>query len=275
MAFHTVGRIRNVYAALHQDTDSAPTRFSASTGDHDGALFEPSLYPVCNVAGHIHGTVLRDNATLPPAPLASPYAHSSSIPAPPHIVESLTEVPSPDIFLPVPQTTIAGCRIPVTSPDPTNAGAIRDVVTSALTVLHGTPDTSTSTPPLSSTSPAAAVALQHNPDLLTSSDPPNLPLSASSDPVLENILPTESHRSIIVTTPSTSPGPTSAPDLSITAAEDGGIPKPGLRKDLPPQSLSLPSEADSDIAAVAGPSQRAERAGDHSSHPSHCRYDIV
>ncbi|KAH9026902.1 hypothetical protein EDB85DRAFT_1893190 [Lactarius pseudohatsudake] len=90
----------------------------------------------------------------------------------------------------------------------------------------------------------------------------------------------ESHRSLIVTTPSISPGPTSAPDLSITAAEDGGIPKPGLRMgkdvgpptlnraihantvttlDLPPQSLSLPSEADSDIAAVAGPSQRAEQ----------------
>ncbi|KAH9024180.1 hypothetical protein EDB84DRAFT_1507404 [Lactarius hengduanensis] len=271
MAIYTLGPIRNVYVALHQDTDSAPTRFSASTGDDDDALFEPSSYPVCNVAGHIHDNVVHDNAALPPVPLSSPYAHSSSIPAPPHIVESLTEVPSLDGFLPVRQTTMAGRHIPVTSPDPTTAGAMRDVVTSALTVLHCTPDTSTSTPPLSFTLPAAAVALQHNP-------------------------PTESHRSIIVTTPSTSPGPTSAPDLSITATEDGGIPKPGLCKgkdvgpptvnraihantvtalDLPPQSLSLPSEADSDIAAVAGPSQRAERTGDHSSHLSHCRYDIV
>ncbi|KAH9035993.1 hypothetical protein EDB83DRAFT_2318696 [Lactarius deliciosus] len=95
---------------------------------------------------------------------------------------------------------------------------------------------------------------------------------------------------------SASPGSMSVPDLSTTAAEDGGIPKPSLRKgkdvgpltvnraihantmtalDLPPQSLSLPTEADSDMAAVAGPSQRAERTGDHSPHPSHCRYDIV
>ncbi|KAH9013588.1 hypothetical protein EDB84DRAFT_1532434 [Lactarius hengduanensis] len=260
MALYTLGPIRDVYATLHQDTDSAPTRFSASTRDSDVALYDPSSYPVCNVAGHIYDNALHDNAALPPAPLASPYAHSSSIPAPPHVVESLTEVPSLGSFLPVHQTTIAGRHIPVTSPDPTTAGAIRDVITSALTVLHCTPDTPTSTPPLSSTSPAAA-----------------------------------SHRSIIVTTTSTSPGPTSAPDLSVTAAEDGGVPKPGLRKgkdvgpptvnreihantvtalDLPPQSLSLPSEADSNIAAAAGPSQRAERTGDHSSHLSHCRYDI-
>ncbi|KAH9013582.1 hypothetical protein EDB84DRAFT_1532410 [Lactarius hengduanensis] len=201
MASSILGPIRNVYTALHQDTDSAPTRFSASTSDRDNALYAPSSYPVCNVAGHIHDNVVHDNAALPPAPLASPYAHSSSIPAPPHIVESLTEVPSLDGFLPVRRTTMAGRHIPVISPDPTTAGAIRDVVSSALT--------------------------------------------------------------------------------------DGGIPKPGLRKgkdvgpptvnraihantvtalDLPPQSLSLPSEADSDIAAVAGPSQRAERMGDHSSH---------
>ncbi|KAH9024833.1 hypothetical protein EDB85DRAFT_1894170 [Lactarius pseudohatsudake] len=84
----------------------------------------------------------------------------------------------------------------------------------------------------------------------------------------------------------------SAPDLSTTAAEDGGIPNPGLHKgkdvwpltvnraihantmtalDLPPQSLSLPSEADSNMATVAGTTQRAERTGDHSPHPAHCR----
>ncbi|KAH8980245.1 hypothetical protein EDB86DRAFT_3088031 [Lactarius hatsudake] len=289
MALYTLGPIRNVYAALHQDTDSAPTRFSASTGDEDDALYNPSSYPVCNIAGHIHDNVLHDNAALSPTPLASPYAHFPTVPAPPQLVESLTEVPSLDSFLPVRQTTTARRRILVASPDPTTAGDIRDVVTSALTVLHCTPDTSTSTPPLSSTSPTAAVALQHNPDLLTSSDLPNLPLSASSNPVLESILPT-------VTTRSISPRPTSAPGLSVTAAEDGGVPMPGLRKgkdvghptvnrairantvtplDLPPRSLSLPSEADSDIAAVAGPSQRAERTGDHSSHFSHCRYDIV
>jgi hypothetical protein len=33
MAFWILGQIRNVYLALHQDTDSAPTQFSTSTGD--------------------------------------------------------------------------------------------------------------------------------------------------------------------------------------------------------------------------------------------------
>jgi hypothetical protein len=59
MAFLTLGRIRNVFLSLHQDTDSAPTLFSASTDDEDGILWEPSSYPVCKVPGHhsdlIHG----------------------------------------------------------------------------------------------------------------------------------------------------------------------------------------------------------------------------
>ncbi|KAH9025198.1 hypothetical protein EDB84DRAFT_1440463 [Lactarius hengduanensis] len=150
-------------------------------------------------------------------------------------------------------------------------------VTSAITAPHYTPETSTSTLPLPSTSPHPSLALQHNTDLLTLSDPPNLSSSASSHPLLDSILPT---------------GPMSAPDLSTTAAEGGDIPRPGLLMgkdvspltvnraihansmtalDLPLQSLSLPSEANSDMAAVAGPSQRAERTGDHSPHPSHCR----
>ncbi|KAH9036008.1 hypothetical protein EDB83DRAFT_2415254 [Lactarius deliciosus] len=240
MTFLTLRPIRNVYAALHQDTGSAPTRFSASTDDSDRILFNPSSYPVCNVVGHIHGTVLRDSAALPPASLSNPDVHFSFVPPPPRVVESLTEVSLLDGFLSVHQTTTERSRIPITSPDPTTAGAIRSIVTSAVTVPHDTPDTSTRTLPLSSTSPPAAVALQYNPDLLTPSDPPNLPVSASSDPVLDNIVPTglplphslttrpdlsssfpKPHRAIIVTIPSTSPGPSSALDLCITAGDDG------------------------------------------------------
>ena len=44
--------IRNVYLALHQDTDSAPTQFSTSTRDRDFILEEPSTYPVCKVTDH-------------------------------------------------------------------------------------------------------------------------------------------------------------------------------------------------------------------------------
>ncbi|KAH8986156.1 hypothetical protein EDB92DRAFT_1881035 [Lactarius akahatsu] len=312
MASHILRPLRNLYTALHQDTDSAPTRFSSSTAGDDLILRDPSSYPVCNVTGHIHGIVLHDNAALPPASLASPDAHFSFIPAPPHVVESLTEVPPLDDFLPVHQTTIEEHRIPITLPNPATAeaGAIQDIVTSTITVSHYTPDTSTSTPSPSSASPA--VALQHKTDLLTPSDPPNLPSSASSDPVLDDVIPTgpslsshsptmrsdlspyfpESHRSMIVTTLNTSPERTSASNLSTVAGNGGsrrdkdvGLSSMNhairantvttLDLPLPLQPLSLPSDIDSDIAAILGPSQRAERTGDHSPHPSHCWYDIV
>ena len=44
--------IRQVYIALHQGTDAAPTAFSASTNYLDVCLVEPSSYPLCNIAAH-------------------------------------------------------------------------------------------------------------------------------------------------------------------------------------------------------------------------------
>jgi hypothetical protein len=52
MAYRILAEIRNIYLALHQGTDSAPTRFSASTGDRDRILMTPTSYPLCNVPGH-------------------------------------------------------------------------------------------------------------------------------------------------------------------------------------------------------------------------------
>ncbi|KAH9017452.1 hypothetical protein EDB83DRAFT_2321025 [Lactarius deliciosus] len=132
--------------------------------------------------------------------------------------------------------------------------------------------------------------MRHNTDFLTPSDTPNLPRSASN-PVVNT---TESHRLIIVTTaPNASPRPISTSDLAAATEDDGGL-EPGSRKGkdvlnpasvncatrtntnpgLPPQSPLLPLDSDSEVAA-AGPSLRAERTGDHSSHPSYCRYEIV
>ena len=89
LASFVLGRIRHIYIALHQDTDSAPTRFSASTGDRDQTLKEPSSYPVCKVLEHHLNPAARihddntptnstravpdnhDNATLVPSFLAS------------------------------------------------------------------------------------------------------------------------------------------------------------------------------------------------------------
>ncbi|KAH9012079.1 hypothetical protein EDB84DRAFT_1537406 [Lactarius hengduanensis] len=148
-----------------------------------------------------------------------------------------------------------------------------------------------STSPLSPTSLPAA--LRQNAEPLMPSDPPNLLPPASSIQVL-SILPTAT------AAPSASPGPTSVPDLSAGAKDDGSR-KPGLRKDKdaldlpsvnraihgntmsslypPPQSPSLPSVADSDVV-ITGCSPRGpipERTGDHPPHPSQPdhRYDIV
>ncbi len=266
-AFRTLGPIRNVYVALHQDTDSAPTQFSASTSDQDWVLSDPTSYPVCNIPGHIHDdptsttfplTVLYDNAALAPASLASPNA-SSSVPAPLYVVNSLMDVLPLDNFHcdSAHQTTIESVHFPVALPDPATATPIRDIVTSGRTIPQLTPETPTPAS-LSPTSPPAADALQLNPNILIPSSPPNLP---SSNPVLDNILPTgsplpspstmtqsdlspsfpESHRSTIVTSaPCASPGPISAPDLGA-ATEDDGSPKPGLGKEKDALALDPPS----------------------------------
>ncbi|KAI9453839.1 hypothetical protein BJY52DRAFT_1287039 [Lactarius psammicola] len=237
MALHILGPIRNVYTALHQGTNAAPTRFSASTSSRDVILKEPSSYPACNVAGHIRDdsapttlarTVPHDDAALVPASLISPDAPSSSIPTALHVATSPTDV-SP--FDNSHQTTVEGPCIPVTLPDIAIANVIPDAVSSVITMPRPTPETSTSTPPLSSASPPAAISLQHNADPLMPLDAPNFPSSASSNSFLYNILPTESRRSIMVTTaPSASPGPTSLPDPGA-ASEDDGSPKHGLCKE--------------------------------------------
>ncbi|KAI9447443.1 hypothetical protein H4582DRAFT_1893857 [Lactarius indigo] len=162
---------------------------------------------------------------------------------------------------------------------------------------RSTPETFTSAPPLSST-PPAILALQHNQVLLAPSDDPSLPSSTASNPVLDNILPAESCRSIMVTAPSASSGPASVSDVGAAAMGDASQ-KLGLREnkdalDLPSvnraihentiptlgllsQAPSLPSITDSNID-IAGPSsweQNAERIGDNVLHPSHDRHDIV
>jgi len=43
---------RHIYIALHQDTDAAPTAFTTSTIDRNFVLYEPSSYPLCNIAHH-------------------------------------------------------------------------------------------------------------------------------------------------------------------------------------------------------------------------------
>ncbi|KAI9434487.1 hypothetical protein H4582DRAFT_2176304 [Lactarius indigo] len=228
--------IRKVYIALHQGTGAAPTQFSASTHDWDDILYDPRSYPRCDIVSHIHvpspttlaWDVMHDDDALLPAPLTSPNMPSSSVPALPQILESLTDIPLDDFHLRTAhQMTTESVSFPVTEPD---AATVDAFATPGRLIPHPTSATSTSTPPLSSTSPPAAVVLQHNADLMKPSDPPNHPSSASR-PILGNTLPTERHCSeIIPTTLSASIGLASAPDLHV-AVEDDGSPKLGPCKE--------------------------------------------
>lgn len=139
MAYLLLGQIRNVYVALHQDSDSAPTRFAPSTSDHDRILRDPTSYPVCIVPGHhlasrahikddkAPTTLSRavphddDNVALIPSFLArSRDTSSASAHGPLHVDESLTDaIPLDNDSV---QTNPEGHRVP--SPDPVTTLAI-------------------------------------------------------------------------------------------------------------------------------------------------------
>ncbi|KAH9169003.1 hypothetical protein EDB89DRAFT_2231544 [Lactarius sanguifluus] len=181
-------------------------------------------------------------AALAPASLSSPDAPSSSVSASLHVLKHLTDVPPLDDFHPVHQTTTESFRTPNTRPHSRNF----DIRPSFLYP------------------PPTTVSLQHNADLLTPSDAPNLPTSASSNPIPDNILPT------VTTAPNASPKQTSETELG--AAGDNGHLKPGSRKekdvldpylaicpfyasttatlDLPPKSPSLRSVADTEDSEI-------------------------
>ena len=220
MALYTLGRIRNVYIALHQGTDSAPTHFSASTGDWDNILVVPSSYPLCNVPchhpdlTHIHNNstpatfaraVSHDHDDTPPVPsflTSSPDIPSLSAHASPRIDGSLTDPPPCDNIIsvsvslqPIDQTTTGSCRIPATSPNPVNT---RLTLGSIHTVHLSTPEPPESSPlPMSKAStslpdavaveytpfgrtPSLGVPLSHPIQVLDDMFPPGLPLTSDS-----------------------------------------------------------------------------------------------
>ncbi|KAF8257256.1 hypothetical protein EI94DRAFT_1759542 [Lactarius quietus] len=310
----TLGRIRNVYLALHQGTDSAPTRFSASTGDHSAILYDPSLYPLCNISAHhlnstpdihsvststitAHAVLLGHTTLVPLSPTSTPDAPSSSISAALQVddSENRMDVPLldnnvPASFHPTRQTAMESPRIPAISSDPETAvGATRAIETSARTMPPTAPATSMVASSVSSTGTGS---LQNTTDLLVHSVAQvNLP-SASARPVLDEI--PKSHCSILATkSPGASPRPTSAPELGTVqysqkagSLEDKDIlHPPSVNRtiqsntvailDLPPHPPQLRSDTD---IAIANPSLRESDAGhegDHPPHSTHDQYDIV
>ena len=183
--------IRNVYASLHQDTGSTPLKYSASTGDREDILLQPSTYPSCKIPDHhpestprFHDvststmfarTVLHDNTALAAAPIANtPDVPSSSVPVPLQVDENLIDVPFLDSnmasFHLSHQTTMEeNHRIPSTSPDPAAAGATRDIDISG-TLAPASPEIPI---PFSSVPSTGAVVPQNNAKLLAHSDAPD------------------------------------------------------------------------------------------------------
>jgi hypothetical protein len=193
-----LGPIRNPYIALHQGTNSAPTRFSPSTGDDDPVLFIDGTFPLCHATDHVHNGSAsttsphidpHDDAAPSPASLTSPVAPSFPLPAPFYVDESVMTVPPLDISHPARQI-IEHVRVPVTFPDQATAGGMRDTVTLGIMTPLPTPEASTSSPDLLSTFQPAPVPPQHCSNPLAPSRPPNFPSSASSNPSLHQILHT-------------------------------------------------------------------------------------
>ena len=192
--------IRNLYITLHQGTNSAPTRFSSTTGDDDFNLWHSTTYPLCNVTDHVHDgsasipfprPVPRDDAALSHASFVSPVTPSFPLPARFHVNESVTTVQSLDNSHPTRQT-IESSHVPNTSRDRATACAMPDTVTSAIATSLPTPETSTSTPPPLSTFLLASNSLRNDggPNFLVPSHLPDFSSLASSNPTLDSALHT-------------------------------------------------------------------------------------
>ena len=199
--------IRNVFLALHQDTDSAPTQFSASTGFYDDVLWSPSSYPICKVLDHHSDSTAplhddhapttftpavpddHDNTALVPS-LPSPKSLPSSTCAPLPIGDALTDKPPVDntISLPVPTTPVIS-----SSPSPVTSCAIRGSIDNYPMTTHlSVSEPSTSDPLSKSYAPASPlddVAVGRTKLSHTLSDDTSVRSSPFPARVLDAILP--------------------------------------------------------------------------------------
>jgi hypothetical protein len=87
--------IRSLYITLHQGTEAAPTAFSASTDNRDWIMYEPSSYPLCNIASHRPDSTAcvpdpNPRSVSPPTQLANPSTSGISR----HVKETII-IPEP------------------------------------------------------------------------------------------------------------------------------------------------------------------------------------
>ena len=242
LALFILGRMRNAYLSLHQDTDSAPTQFSASTNDYDSILEEPSSYPVCKVpdhrsdlTSHTHddGVSARDishrprdhNDTVFVPSITSPDPPPLSIYAPLSVITDALPLHN-QISVPV-STQVAGQmrteghRIPTISPGP-----IKEPSGTVQPSTSGTSHKSNA-----SASQLVDIAVGHSTlsrvpsyDLNTRSSP-----TPAHSPVLDAILPTGllSFQAATRSDPSFS-SPEHHSSILATTAEGRGSTKAGM-----------------------------------------------
>jgi hypothetical protein len=194
MVIRILSPVRNVYIALHQDTNSAPTQFSASTDDRDYILWEPSSYPVCNVAGHHPDTTSLTSHDRPasttmmwvvPHDDAKTALVSSLLPGAPPLDDNLSL-----------SINTKSHRIPFTSPNPVTTSVIHGNIDASerLPVMsRSSPEPSASLPPFrskSSTSPSDLATVEHTSVGRAASGDLTVPSSASPALVLDDIPPT-------------------------------------------------------------------------------------
>ena len=269
MALYILGRIRNVFLSLHQQTGSAPpTRLSLSTDDQDNILSDPFLYPLCshpNSTPHTHDDdafILHGPSNTAPVhsfPASSPDTPSVSAHASIRVDETPTtalllnnNTSLPSSLQPVHQTIPEIGRIPSTSPNPITALATQD--TSPKTMSPSPPGSLAPTP---SPTPKALTSLDsvsveyalvsHAGSIASVVDIASTPPAPDPDDIhTGQLLPSdlnvtgsdhasspEPHASIVATA---APGPShsqlpACPDPAVTA-EGEGRPKAVLREKM-------------------------------------------
>ena len=216
IVFFILRRIRNVFLALHQDTNSAPTYFSASTDDGDVILRVPSSYPVCKVPDHCSDLIpnIHDDVALTTIPRAIPHDPHNTVFVPslngPDLPSWFTHAPLsvdgtftdalpfdkqisiPSSTQPIGQTMTESCRFPTTSLSPVTACTAHRIIDHTSRIMHlSASEPSTPGPPPKSNVSASLlddVAVGRTELCCAPSD--NRVRSSSFTPVLDRILPT-------------------------------------------------------------------------------------
>ncbi|KAN0140518.1 hypothetical protein V8E53_001727 [Lactarius tabidus] len=305
MSLRILGPIRDVYLALHQDTDSGPVHFSASTGDCDDILSDPTSYPVCKVPGHHPDSTSHihydhppttftpavphdhDNIALLPS-LTSPDPPRSPTYAPLPVDKTLTDallldnqISVPVSVQPMGQTTTENYLIPTTSRSPVTACMKRGIVDPSSRTMHLAASIPlTSSPPLKSnesTSSQDEVAVVHTELSCAPSDDLNDLSSLSPPPVLDDVLPTESPSSTI----EPAAGGEGSAKAGLSMEMDASHSTSAIRKDitatedLPPQLPSLFPVTDIGTDGSPERSLGTEHLEHQRLDPARSPYDIV